>query len=134
MFSKDKYNALKLLLDFNYKYIYKNPVKMTENEKIKRMFRELFELYLKDLETENKESSIYEWFLDNMSEEYLRSNSKPRIVLDYIAGMTDDFFNMSLRDMCFRKLWVLHGTVTISAKCNKRQIIERNEFRCRMAN
>jgi len=24
MFSKDKYNALKLLLDFNYKYIYKN--------------------------------------------------------------------------------------------------------------
>jgi len=72
---------------------YKNPVKMTENEKIKRMFRELFELYLKDLETENKESSIYEWFLDNMSEEYLRSNSKPRIVLDYIAGMTDDFFN-----------------------------------------
>jgi len=34
------------------------------------MFRELFELYLKDLETENKESSIYEWFLDNMSEEY----------------------------------------------------------------
>lgn len=93
MFSKDKYNALKLLLDFNYKYIYKNPVKMTENEKIKRMFRELFELYLKDLETENKESSIYEWFLDNMSEEYLRSNSKPRIVLDYIAGMTDDFFN-----------------------------------------
>lgn len=93
MFSEDIYKALRLLLHFNYENIYKNPVKMTEDEKIERMFRDLFELYLKDLETENKESSIYKWFLNSMNEEYLDNNSKPRIVLDYIAGMTDDFFN-----------------------------------------
>jgi len=86
------------------------------------MFRELFELYLKDLETENKESSIYEWFLDNMSEEYLRSNSKPRIVLDYIAGMTDDFFNNEFKRYVLPKVMGIAWNSDDFCKCNKRQI------------
>lgn len=103
MFSKDIYKALKLLMDFNYKNIYRNPKKMTENFKIENMFRTLFEIYLKHLEEENKESSIYRWFLNDMDGSYIHNTSKPQIVLDYIAGMTDDFFNNEFKNYAFPK-------------------------------
>ncbi len=98
MLSKDKFDALKLLLDFNYKNIYMNPKKMTENAKIQTMFETLFEVYLRQLDEESQKSSIYTWHLKNMNKSYLKNNSKPRIVLDYIAGMTDDFFNNQFKE------------------------------------
>jgi dGTPase len=48
--------------------------------------------YLKDLEEENKSSDIYKIFLNNESKEYKENNDNKRIVIDFIAGMTDDFF------------------------------------------
>ena len=35
----------------------------------------------------------YETYLNDMDESYLKNNSISRIVIDYIAGMTDNFFN-----------------------------------------
>lgn len=52
----------------------------------------LFKRYLHDIETENKESDIYKTFLNNMSDEYLKENSPKRMIIDYIAGMTDEYF------------------------------------------
>ena len=42
---------------------------------------------------ENKiNEDIYKLFLNEMSIEYLQSTNSARKVIDYIAGMTDDYF------------------------------------------
>ena len=56
------------------------------------MFNHIFKSYLNDLETNNVNSSICKVFLNKMSEEYKKNTSNERIVIDYISGMTDDFF------------------------------------------
>lgn len=86
------YKAIKDLKDFNYKHIYS--ISMTEAERyyVKLMFKELFEYYLETLKNKNKKSNIYKVFLSDMSEEYKNNTSNERIVIDYISGMTDQYF------------------------------------------
>ncbi len=64
-FSNDKYKALDELKRFNYERIYKNP-KIKEHDKIQRMFEQLFDKYLDDIEKENRGSTIYTEFLDKL--------------------------------------------------------------------
>ena len=45
-----------------------------------------------DLQDNNKDSNIYKIYLDKESKEYRENNSNEQIVIDFIAGMTDDFF------------------------------------------
>ena len=49
---------------------------------------------LDDLNNNNQESIIYKSYLNNMDETYQNNNSKERIALDYIAGMTDDYLKL----------------------------------------
>lgn len=91
--SDEKYKAIKEFYEFSKTAIYQNPKKSSQDVKIKNMFEILFEVYLNDIEKNNNESSILKYFLNNMDSEYRENTSKPRIVCDYIAGMTDDFFN-----------------------------------------
>lgn len=102
-FSGPVHDALGKLLAFNYEYIYHNPRKLTQNAKIANMFRQLFDRYLQDLRSGNRDSSIYRWFAGSMGTEYLNQNTPERIVLDYTAGMTDDFFNNEFKDMFLPK-------------------------------
>lgn len=90
-FSDEVYNAVKDLKDFNYKYIYSKANTPDDIKRYEEMFNFLFDTYLTDLTIKNHDSSIYSLFLDNMSDEY-KSNTNARIVIDYIAGMTDDYF------------------------------------------
>ena len=46
--------------------------------------------FLKDLENENKNSSIYQRFLNGMNSEYMLTNNK-RKVIDYLSLMTDEY-------------------------------------------
>ena len=55
------------------------------------MFRKVFNHCLNDIKTNNKEGHIFTVFLNSMDEKYLNSTSDERKVIDYIAGMTDDF-------------------------------------------
>jgi len=89
--SPDIYSALVKLKDYNYKNIYIKANTKEERLSFTKMIRTVFKNSLKDLENDNKNSSIYKNFLDEMNEEYLKNNSKVRIVIDYIAGMTDAF-------------------------------------------
>ena len=54
------------------------------------MFKTLFNKYLLDLNSFNKNTKIVKYYLA-MNEKY-QKNTYERIVIDYIAGMTDDFF------------------------------------------
>ena len=92
-FSDEVFRALEVLLKFNYTRIYHNPIKKNQDKKIENMFRLLFQHYLSELLEQEEESGIYKSYISGMSPEYRTNNSPERIVLDYMAGMTDDYFN-----------------------------------------
>ena len=56
------------------------------------MFETLFNKYLADLESNNRDSVIVSSYLNNMCLDYQEKNTNARIVIDYISGMTDEFF------------------------------------------
>lgn len=89
-FSKEIYVALKKLLDFNYKNIYSNPKKEDREEKYRGLFISLFESLREDLGA--KRGYIYDFYLAEMNKDYTKGNSSDRIIVDFIAGMTDKFF------------------------------------------
>ena len=62
------------------------------------MFKQLFEKYYQDLENGNSDSPIYQYFLKEMNDNYQNNTDKKRIVIDFIAGMTDDFFNTQYKE------------------------------------
>ena len=86
------YDALDKLKEFNYSNIYNKANNEFGKEYYSNAFESLFEKYLSDLNTNNKESSIYKVYLNNMDNSYIENTKKERIVIDYIAGMTDNFF------------------------------------------
>lgn len=89
-FSDDVFNALKDLLDFNYNNIYNNPVKGEAEGRSQKIFELLFEKYVKDLE--NHTGEIYTKYYSKMSDDYTKGNSYAKIAVDFIAGMTDNYF------------------------------------------
>ncbi len=91
--SEDVFNALKDLINFNYKHIYEKANTKQQLDTIKLMFNNLFELYYKQIKNKKTSEDIYTLYLNEMDESYLENNSTARIVIDYIAGMTDNFFN-----------------------------------------
>lgn len=90
--SSDIYKGIKELMQFNYKYIYNNSESSKNRIKLKTMFETLFNKYLSDLESNNKDSMIISSYLNNMCQDYQEKNTRTRIVIDYISGMTDEFF------------------------------------------
>jgi dGTPase len=97
--SNEKFDAINEFYEFSKKTIYQNPLKSTQDNKIKNMFDVLFGKYLEDLEKVKNETSITKSYLNIMDKEYLDKTSKPKIVCDYIAGMTDDYFNKEFKDI-----------------------------------
>lgn len=89
----DKVNeAIKEIMDFNYKNIYYKANTNEQIKKYKEMFNNLFEIYLSQLKMNQKNEDIFVVFLNEMSSEYITNNTDERKVIDYIAGMTDDYF------------------------------------------
>ena len=89
--SDEVFKALKDLVNFNYVHIYN---KANSKEKIayyEDMFNTLYYSYLEALNKNDKSSSIYTNFLNNMDKSYLKTNPK-RMVIDYISLMTDMYF------------------------------------------
>lgn len=97
--SDDVYKSIFALKDFNYEKIYK---KANTKEKLayyKDAFNKLYSKYLSDLEYTKKDSNIYTLFINNMNRKYLDNTSNKRKVIDFIAGMTDDYFIKSYEKM-----------------------------------
>lgn len=89
--SEPLFKTLLELKEFNTKNIY---LKANTEEQIyeyETMFRTLFQQYKKDIESENKKSEIYTKFLLEMCDEYLENTTVNRKVIDFLAGMTDDY-------------------------------------------
>jgi dGTPase len=67
------------------------------------MYTEIFAKFLKDLDTKNEKSKIYEYFinLDWINKDYLKNSSNEEKVRDFIAGMTDRYFEGIFKDIMF---------------------------------
>ena len=89
--SNSVFEAIKDLKDFNYENIYYKAYTKEEKNELENMLNTLYATYINDLNINNKDSNIIKSYLNNMSGEYKSNNSKERIVIDYIAGMTDDY-------------------------------------------
>ena len=91
-FSEEVGEALKKLKTFNQEAIYTNAAVKRQTPKVRLMFELLFEKYFRDLEGGNEASDVFGEFLEGMSQEYIAETSRPEVVRDFIAGMTDDYF------------------------------------------
>ncbi len=89
------FNSMKALKKFNYEYIYSKANTKRQIKNYEKMFRCLFDSYLKDL-NENRKSPIFDVFLDKQSTKYKNEDNK-KIVVDFIAGMTDRYFNLEYK-------------------------------------
>ena len=101
--SEEVFKAIVDLKKFNNEHIYM--LSMTDEERAytKEKFYKVFEYFLKDVKRENKESRIYQNFLNFKKEIYFQNTTEERRVIDFIAGMTDDYF-----EECFELLKMIN--------------------------
>jgi dGTPase len=92
-FSDGVFGALDALKQFNYERIYKNPLIRTESPKIVRMFKELYAVYCEHIRQQENLQDIYHYHLADVDSSYRENTSVERQAIDFLAGMTDDFFN-----------------------------------------
>lgn len=86
------YNALNELIKFNYENIYFKANSKEELNEYEFMFNVVFNKCKYILENNLVENNIYKYYLNRMNVDYKKNNSNVRIILDYIAGMTDSYF------------------------------------------
>lgn len=93
-FSKSAVDAVKQLKQFNYHHIYLNEKLHDEDDKIEFMFRAIFEYFINELKSRNTNSLIYKHMLDCnwIPDLYKKTISPEKLVRDFIAGMTDRYF------------------------------------------
>ena len=91
--SDEVFKAVFDLKDFNYKYIYSKANTKEQLEYYRNGMNSIYTRYLNDIKNNNTDSEIFTIYINNMDESYLKNTSPERIVIDYIAGMTDEFFN-----------------------------------------
>ena len=95
-FSKEVYEALLNLKNWNYEHIYKSKEACKNKEIIEEYFYKLFNKYNQYLNENNKDNNdsknkLYE-FINARSKNYIKNTSKQRMIIDYMAGQTDSYF------------------------------------------
>ena len=90
--SKKVFAALNKLIKFNYQEIYLKTNSQETLALYEKMFENLFELYYDHIINKKTTEDIYKLFLNDMEETYINETTPARMVLDFIAGMTDNFF------------------------------------------
>ena len=103
-FSHEVFEALSSLLFFLGEKVHHHPVFEKENAKLSRMVKELFDVYLEELENNDQDSNIVK-FKNKMVENYQKTPN-PLIVSDYLSMMTDTYV---LNDYERKFLPILHG-------------------------
>lgn len=89
--SEKVFEQVEKLKKFNYENIYNYAYDEQLRKTIIDMFYKLYDVYINALEKEDANNDIYQIFLKNMSNEYLKNTSNDEKVIDYISSMTDNF-------------------------------------------
>lgn len=89
--SKEVYSAVKILKKFNYDNIYFKAITEEDRKRYENTIETLYSVYSRALEMDDKENDIFKLYLKDMSDTYVQNNTNSQIIIDYIAGMTDNF-------------------------------------------
>ncbi len=93
MFSPRVFKALNELKDFNYRKIYQDEHIKTQSGKIRNIYEMLFRRYADALRKKDTSSPVWSGFLAKLEgSPYFEGSSPERMAVDFIAGMTDDYF------------------------------------------
>lgn len=103
MMSNDVYKALFALKKFNYENIYNKSLTKEEIDYYRIGMRKIYDVYLDEVENNNKNSLIYKIFLSKQNDRYINNTNNKRKVIDFIAGMTDDLFLHEIEKYCKNK-------------------------------
>ncbi|HQQ68198.1 MAG TPA: dGTP triphosphohydrolase, partial [Candidatus Cloacimonadota bacterium] len=96
-FDQETSDQLLALKRFNYEHIYTDDNVKQSNSLIYRTMRIMFDKYMDDIRCRNLESKIFKHFLNHKNEEYLQSFSPAEQVRDFIATMTDRYYNEEVK-------------------------------------
>ncbi|MEA1998896.1 MAG: HD domain-containing protein, partial [Euryarchaeota archaeon] len=104
-YSKEISDSVEEYKQFNYEYIYENAKIKAEQGKIEAMYETLFQTFLEALEEKDESSRIYKHFMNEewISREYLDNSTCEETVRDYIAGMTDRYFERVFKELILPK-------------------------------
>lgn len=94
--SQKVFDAIKVLRNFNFEHIYHYPALKVESGKIRKSYRILFQTLLDEHRQKPDSSYVWNHFLHNKPDPYLNSTSPEQMVVDFIAGMTDNYFVRTL--------------------------------------
>ncbi|MGI6197833.1 MAG: deoxyguanosinetriphosphate triphosphohydrolase family protein [Candidatus Cloacimonadaceae bacterium] len=86
------------LKKFNYKYIYTDKNVKHANAVINRTMGMLFDIYMEDIRKNNTDSMIFKHFLDHKVDAYREGLLPAEQVRDFIATMTDRYYNEQIKD------------------------------------
>lgn len=96
--SDDVFKAIFDLKEFNYKNIYSKANTKEEIENYRIGMNSIYTSLLNDIDNNNLDSIIYKDYLNNQDSSYLSNNNSKNMVIDYIAGMTDDYFERMIKN------------------------------------
>ncbi|MFO7760737.1 MAG: deoxyguanosinetriphosphate triphosphohydrolase family protein [Thermodesulfobacteriota bacterium] len=91
-FSDEVSRVLLALKMFNYERIYLNPLVKKNAGLIQNCYRTLFTAYLDDIKSGGANRTAFSEFINKMDISYRQGADPARLVADFIAGMTDDYF------------------------------------------
>jgi dGTPase len=100
-FSEEGQAFLRAFKEFNFCSICHSPILTVNQKRMARLFSDLYEYYLDDLVHERKNSAIFTDFLDNnaTSTRYKELISPEQTVIDFLAGMTDSYFEARCKEI-----------------------------------
>lgn len=96
--SKEVSEGMRQLRRLMFENVYKNPVAKKEEKKAKDMIRQLYGYYL---EHPQKMSGEYQKLVG-------QGESVPRVVCDYVSGMTDQFSIEKFKEIFVPKAWEIY--------------------------
>ena len=96
---KNTYSACRA----DYENIYNKSLTKEEIDYYRIGMRRIYDIYLEDVESDNKNSLIYKIFLSKQNDRYINNTNNKRKVIDFIAGMTDDLFLHEIEKYCKNK-------------------------------
>ncbi len=97
--SPEVFNAVVDLKKFNMENIYKKSVTNDQLKLYKKMFNDLYDVYIEALRNKNYKNDIY-LFVNNMCDEYINNTRQEQIVIDFISGMTDRYMELQYEKYC----------------------------------
>lgn len=93
------------LKKFNYKHIYTDENVKKSNKIIYRTMDLMFDKYLGDIRHGDLNSKVFKHFLDHKAAEYRDGFSPEEQVRDFIATMTDRYYNEEIKDHLLPWKW-----------------------------